>query len=90
MPKMNVPATGWAIDQHRPISFVIGLSLCDAHFAECKIGDFLHDGLRGGPSTKDIVRIMARGRCPPDFDRAFLSKCRIDSDEAKVMLSQRG
>lgn len=88
MPKVNVPAMGWPIDMHQPLSFVIGLTLCDKHFASARIGDFLHDGLGTGKSTKEIFRIMARGKIPPDFDQAFLSKCGLNSEEARMLLKK--
>lgn len=39
-----------------------------------------------------VFEIMARGKCPPDFERAFFTKLRLDSDEYRKFeeLSARG
>jgi len=71
---LNVPAKGWAIDQHQPLRVVIGIVLCDLHFSEVKPSDFC-----SAPSDmRPMIRAASAGRATPDFTRAFLSKVPLD------------
>lgn len=76
VPKLNIPARGWAIDSHRPVTVIMNLEVCMAHFdAERMLADLLT------PDLKALIREQLVGRVPPDFDRAWISKVPVDSDE---------
>lgn len=72
---LNVPAQGWAIDLHQPLKAIVGLVVCDDHFAATKAEDFT-----ALPQWRAIIQqaLAGAGRAPPDFDRAFLSKVPLD------------
>jgi len=74
-PKLMVPAMYWGIDVHTPACAIIGLTLCKDHFDELQTEDFLTDDF------KEIMRLATKGKCPPDFDRAFFRKLKLDSFE---------
>lgn len=86
-PKLCVPAQGIPIDLHKPLSALASLPLCDIHIAEIKAQDMLggkFDGTAlGNEPMKEIFRTTVRaiGGVAPDFDRAFIQKVRLDSDE---------
>lgn len=91
--KINVPATGWAIDLHQPLVAIVDLALCDACFAKTTLDSIL------GPQLMEIFHVQARcatiasggdpqRAVPPDFARAWLSKVSINSNE--VRLTRRG
>lgn len=94
-PKLMVPATGWPIDSHVPLAAICDLPLCDIHIAEITAKDMLAGDLAGTAKTKvsplkEIFRIGAKsvGGVPPDFDRAFIRKVRLDSDEYRAFRRQ--
>lgn len=80
--KINIPAEGWAINSHQPLSMMIGLEVCDTHFTEIKIEDFLTDDL------KELAEKVLEGKQPPDFARAWMSRISINSPEFKKFKSQ--
>lgn len=94
-PKLMVPATGIPIDLHNPLAAICSLPLCDIHISEITAKDILAGQFDGSGEQivdplKDIFRIAARsvGGQPPDFERAFIRKVRIDSDEYKTFERQ--
>lgn len=74
-PKFIVPAKYVALDAHNPASALLGLKLCKDHFDELKIEDFLNDDFR------ESMTEALKGKYPPDFDRAFFKKVKLDSFE---------
>lgn len=72
---VNVPAKGWPIDLHSPMRAVTGVVVCDQHFGDCEASDFL-DLPTGG--MRKLFEVLAEGKQPPDFDRAYLSKIKLD------------
>ncbi len=76
-PRLNIPAQGWPIDLHQPISMFIGIELCKDH------AKTFGDGFKwsDNPKLKEAIEIVSRGKAPPDFDRAFHTVTRLDSDE---------
>lgn len=74
-PTLNIPAKGFPISLHQPIRMVIGLRLCRHCARQATAPDFLTDKI------KAVVEAMARGKAPPDFDRAFVSPISLDGDE---------
>lgn len=74
-PKLMVPAMHTPINLHSPAFAIIGLMLCKDHYDDLKTEDFLDD------SFKEIMTIATRGLMPPDFDRAFFQKVKLDSFE---------
>lgn len=75
VPKLLVPAQGHAIDTHQPIACLIDLRMCAEHFNTFSLTDALNHDLR------DTIRIIARGRAPPDFARAIVSRVDLNSEE---------
>ena len=74
-PKLIVPAKFWSIETHRPVTAILSLMLCKDHYEELKTEDFLTDDF------KEIIRIATKGKCPPDFNRVFFEKVKLDSFE---------
>jgi hypothetical protein len=85
-PVLQIPAQGWAIDLHQPISMTIGVELCKDHAATFGDGFKWSDN----PKIKEVVEILTRGKQPPDFDRAFHTVVRIDSEAYQKFLKMRG
>lgn len=83
-PKWCVPATGWPIDCHTPLSALGSFPCCDICIEELNAKAMFAEN----PHFKDIFEMMARGvkGLPPDFDRAFMTKVRLDSDEYRKFL----
>jgi len=79
-----VPATGHEIGDHAPIKVVIGLKLCDVHLALADPQEFFEADSR----LKDSIRKAAKGRCPPDFSRAFSSGLEFSSETWKDYLKR--
>lgn len=78
-PALNIPATGYAIDAHQPVKMTTNLRLCATCIEQFTIEDMLNN------DTKAMISrsLAATQRVPPDFERAFLTKLRLDSDEFK-------
>jgi len=74
-PKLCVPARDWAIDLHRPLALVMGLRLCRDHVNAMDPQEIL------GPDLRRIIEGLAKGKQPPDFDRAFITAIRTTSAE---------
>ena len=74
-PRLNVPAVGWSIEMHQPVRAVMDLPICKDCRDTIKVEDFLQDNL------KEVIRILTRGKCPPDFERAWFDFVRLDSKE---------
>lgn len=74
-PKLMIPAKFWSINSHTPAFAIIGLMLCKDHYNELKTEDFLNDDF------KEIMTLATKGKCPPDFDRAFFKEVKLDSFE---------
>jgi len=66
----------------------LGMPVCDEHFDELRVEDLADPKLKRG--IYDIVNILARGKCPPDWDRAWLAKEPLTSSAAGVLDEQRG
>lgn len=77
-PKICVPATGWPIDLHQPLSAILMLKVCRQHVAEA-----FHptENFKPGSPLRTVFEVLARGKVPPDFARAFVTPIRLDSDE---------
>src|SRR5687767_13676313 len=71
-PRICVPATGWPRD-HKPVTMVFGLQLCEEHFAEVSAQDFLDPSLPE-PNLRGALEILAQGRAAPDFQRAYIRR----------------
>jgi hypothetical protein len=80
---LNVPAKGFPISLHQPIRMVLGLRLCRHHARETTAEHLLT------PELKGAIEALARGKAPPDFDRAFVSPISLDSDEYQHFAAMR-
>jgi len=78
VPKICVPAEGWSIALHQPLSLLLQLPLCDACFAALKVEDFV--GEKSDRSLRQVIALAA-GRRPPDFGRAFFERVPLGSPE---------
>jgi hypothetical protein len=85
-PQLQIPAQGWPIDLHQPVAMFIGVELCKDHAT--RFGDDFKwsDNLK----IKEAVEFITRGRAPPDFERAFHTVVRLDSEAYRTFLGMRG
>lgn len=79
VPKVCVPATGYPIAGHTPLSCIIGLPLCGACIDTLGVGDLLGPTPQGGEFREAFA--IAAGRVPPDFSRAFMARVSLNSPE---------
>lgn len=87
-PKIMVPAMGWPIELHKPIGAVLSLALCKDHAKEFSAKEFLDMPTPMGNETNKILfEYAAKGKIPPDFDRAYTMAIRMDCKEA-IMLTE--
>lgn len=75
--KLHIPAKGYAIDAHTPITVICGVTLCPAHGVTVKASEFINDDIR--KALKWLCR--ATHRADPDIERAFASTISIESEE---------
>ncbi len=85
-PKICVPARGFAIDCHQPMTAILGLALCDEHVKATTPAVILSDKLR--ELFMEITR--SQGKARPDFDRAWVSPVSLNSNEYKRFEKQQG
>lgn len=75
-PKLCIPAMGHKIGSHQPIELMLGFKTCHAHFdSDAK------KMLAENPNFEKMIRLMARDRATPDFDRAWIVAMPLDGDE---------
>lgn len=87
---INVPAVGYPQDPATSIRLVFGLCFCEACFRTLKAQDFIvEDPKTGRTPVHDIVNIQARGKAPPDFARAFLTRVPFNAREWQVLSKNR-
>lgn len=86
-PKICVPAMGWSIAMHQPLAAIMGLKLCEKHCRKFPAKDqFYNEETR--ETWRTIFEIMARATgssIPPDFERAFVTVVRLDSEEFLIL-----
>lgn len=78
-----VPARGWDLGKHEPFKMIIGLLVCPIHKEEIKIETFLTDQL------KTVVKTVLKGKCPPDFKRAYVKMLPLENEEVQMLLKHR-
>lgn len=85
VPKIMVPASGWAIELHTPLSAIMGLKLCEQHAKEFPARDqFFNAETRD--QWRDIFSVIVKAmgsQCPPDYERAFTRIVSLTSHEFK-------
>ena len=89
VPEINIPAQGWPIDAHSPMSCILDIKVCEDHYAKIDINELL---FKGGPFNEGLAPMFkagAAGRQPPDFERAWLSKVPIVSEKYKYFCQMR-
>jgi hypothetical protein len=88
MPKICVPARDWPIDLHQPLSVILNLHCCLAHAKAFDVNEFLDMPTpAAGKTNKIIFEMMAAGKQPPDFDRAFVSAVALNSKEVLALMA---
>lgn len=75
--KINIPAQGYAIAQHRPIGMILDLAFCPKHADAAKVDDFLTDDSRASIDAA----LLDSGKAQADFKRAWLKVIRRDGQE---------
>lgn len=75
-PKIIVPALGWSVEQHQPLSCIVALPLCKVHKANFSIFDAVKRS-----DIELMFRGIAAGKCPPDFARLTVAWVELDSEE---------
>ena len=74
-----VPPTGIANDvENMAVKVIITLPLCRRHLQQVKAEDFLD---HKNSNFREVFEMMATGRVPPDFQRAWIKRIRIGSIE---------
>lgn len=82
IPKICVPAKGWAIDTHEPLSCLMGIEVCESCFKDMTPDMFFGPEVSKEPNNmRRVFEIGAAGKCPPDFERAFIERVLISSKE---------
>lgn len=83
--KINVPARGWPIEWHEPLSAILGLKLCHWHLKQFDLAPFVGKAavppMSLRPNFEAVARMRGDGAPAPDFKRAFVTGVRLDSDE---------
>lgn len=91
VPQINVPAMHWSVEQHQPLACIMNLMLCEMHFAELEPADvFLRFDIDGKNNMREMFELLARGKQPPDFDRAWISKISMGSKRYKDFAAAAG
>jgi hypothetical protein len=90
VPKIRVPAEGWPIALHQPLTLLMQMPLCQACFDALKIEEFVGDQSDG--KLRQVIRLGATGRQPPDFARAYFERVSIGSGEYRQFcaMSEKG
>jgi len=83
LPKICVPALGHALESHQPLGAILNLPACREHAKAFDIEELLNL-----PVTKFriVFELLARGKCPPDFDRAYVQPVPLDSEEVLMVV----
>lgn len=74
--RARIPAKGWSLDLHRPLSILVGMPLCRDHASEQNL-------LATFPDLREVVvRILdGAGYAAPDFERAWVEAIRRTDPE---------
>lgn len=86
---INVPATGWAIDAHKPLHVCFSLVMCDEHYDEIDLKTQFFNLERMLEGIFEAAARMQGSSIPPDFSRAFKNKVGLTSEEF-LMLEKSG
>lgn len=90
--KISVPARGWPIEWHEPLSAILGLKLCHWHVKQFDLAPVVGKAAVPPTSLRPIFEAMARirgaGAPAPDFKRAYVTGVRLDSDEFRQFEAQ--
>jgi hypothetical protein len=90
LPKICVPALGHALESHQPLGAILNLPACLEHAKAFDVQEFLNlPAPKGGSTNRILFEILARGKCPPDFDRAYVQPVPLDSEEAQMVLEKQ-
>ena len=86
-PKLTVPARGWSIELHQPLTCIVGIPLCTVHMDGFDIFDLFHR-----KQLREMFQSVttAAGKCPADVDRLQVSRVRLDSFEYLQFESTQG
>jgi len=92
LPKVCVPATGHPIEGHQPLDCVITLPCCRAHAMQFDIKGFLDNPHPSNPNLnfRSMFQLLAAGRTPPDFDRAYIEPILLTAEIAQKLIEQAG
>lgn len=77
VPRINIPAHGWAVEGIAPLNIVANIPLCDMHYFNFDPADILQDQVKIGLNNQ----LAAKGKQPPDFDRVYITRCELDDPE---------
>lgn len=65
---------------------VLGVRVCAEHVAPAI--DIKASTQEDQP-LRHVFMAIAAGKCAPDFDRAFVTKARLDSEECRVLFGMK-
>lgn len=83
--KVCVPATGWPINMHQPATLTVPFKCCRDHVRRFDIQEFF----RLNPKLAEVFRILLKGKCPPDFERAFVEPIPLDDPDLLKLESMK-
>lgn len=88
--KVFVPAKNWPLWAHTPLMIVLGIRLCHHHAEKFDVQEVLGPvGTKlGEPGLRPLFELMARGRQPCDFKRAYHRVIPLDDPEFKMLERQ--
>jgi len=73
--KLYVPAEGWAIGAHEPVSVFTGIHVCEECFKKSDAQLVMNKQLRG------VIDTVTKHKSKPDFKRAFINLVKIGTNE---------
>lgn len=86
-PKICVPAMGWALETHQPLSVIMGLKFCVEHAQRFDVRGTL--AIDEPKSMRRVFEILAGDRCRPDYDRAWVDPIPIESEAFRALEGSR-
>lgn len=81
--EIRVPATGWPLHKHAPITMIVGHPMCDEHVEDVRVPEIFT------PDIRKLFAIMTRGKAPPDFNRAFVVRKPVNNADVQMLLERQ-
>lgn len=85
VPLLKVPAVGWPMAFHTPLTMFISLECCEEHFHDVNVLEVMTDEIREAM----VKAIRAFRKTDPDFNRAELHPLPLDDPQYKEFRRQQ-